>query len=81
MTYCPKCENEMVHNGDSILFSENWYCPKCDKIFVLELKELSKQWFKGQFNSDRFDDIRKFALIKEAEKKVTKEQLQELGLL
>lgn len=89
--YCPKCENySLVHNGNSILFSENYYCLECDKIFVKDwnknnmvmgLKELSKDWFKKNFNSDRFDDIRQMSLIKKAREKVTKEQLQELGLL
>ena len=80
--YCPKCENySLVHNGDSLLFPENYYCIKCDKIFVKELKELSKEWFKKNFNSDRFNDIRQLSLIKKAKEQVTKEQLQELGLL
>lgn len=79
---CPKCKNySLIENSDSIIFYKNYYCQGCDAIFVEGLKELSKKWFKENFSSDRFQEIRELSLYRLALQKVTKEHLEKLGLL
>jgi hypothetical protein len=78
--YCP-CGNNWTKLPDNLTFQECYYCGSCDKVFIPTVKELTKEWFKEHYNSDRFSEIKELAKIIEARKKITKEQLIKLGLL
>jgi len=78
--FCPK-GHSWVRVNSSFIFSDCYYCEKCDKIYQPTVKEVSKKWFKNNFNSDRFEEIKQLALIIKAKEKVTKEDLQKLGYL
>ena len=77
--YCP-CGNSWIRVPNSTLFSDCYYCPHCDKIFQPTVKEVTKKWFSENFSSDRFQQIKNLALIVDARKKVSKEDLVKLGL-
>ena len=80
MMYSPK-GNYLIEVFNTTLFEDCYYCPVEDKIFVLKLKELKKEYFNKFFSSPRFNQIKTLALIKEAKNKVTKEDLIKLGYL
>lgn len=71
--------NELIEVFNTTLFADCYYCPKEDVIFIEKLVEVSKQYFKDNFYTNRFEDIKRFALLKEAKQKVTKEDLIKLG--
>jgi hypothetical protein len=78
--YSPK-GNELIEVFNTTLFSDCYYCPIEDKIFVEKLTEVPRQHFKDNFYTDRFEEIKQYALMLEAKKKVTKKDLIKLGYL
>lgn len=80
MRYSPD-GNELIEVFNTTLFADCYYCPKEDKIYVEKLSEVTKDYFKEQFYTNRFEQIKQYALIKKAKEKVTKEDLIKLGYL
>jgi len=79
-TYCPK-KHKWTFVSSSLLYSDCYYCPVCDKIWEPTVKEVPKKWFEENFSTDRFGDIKRLAERIEAMKKVTKDDLVKLGYL
>lgn len=77
---CPK-DHFLVEVFNTTMFSDCYYCKNCDKIYQDELKEIPKSFFAQNYNSDRFGEIKKFAEIKQAKRKVTQDDLIKLGYL
>lgn len=71
--------NELIEVFNTTLFSDCWFCPKEDKVYVQKLTEVPKQHFKENYYTNRFEQIKRFALIQKARQKVTKEDLIKLG--
>lgn len=78
--YCP-CGNSWIRVPSSTLFGDCYYCEKCDKIFQPTVKELTRDWFKENYVSDRFEQIKRLAKIVDARSKVTNNDLIKLGYL
>lgn len=78
--YSPK-GNELIEVFNTTLFKDCYYCPLEDKIFVEKLTEVRKKYFEDNFFTDRFEEIKQYALMLEAKKKVTKKDLIKLGYL
>ena len=78
--YSPK-GNYLIEVFNTSLFSDCYYCPKEDKIFENRLKEIKKEYFDKNFSSPRFEQIKQYALFKEALKKVKISDLEKLGYL
>ena len=41
--YCSKCGHHWILVTNTTLYPEYYYCPNCDKIFVLTVKEVKKE--------------------------------------
>lgn len=80
LNYC-QCGNELIFNSNSTLYPENYYCNKCDKIYVKRLVEEPKDIIEKYFGKDRFSDLRSLALTNKARSKVTRDDLKKLKLL
>lgn len=78
--YCPK-GHLWIFVPSSLVFQDCYYCQGCDKIYRVTYKEVTREWFQKNYNSDRFQAIKNRALISEALKKVTNEDLVKLGYL
>ena len=77
---CPK-GHELILHEQSLLFDDCYYCKLCDKIYAQRLSEITKEWFNRNFNSPRFEEIKRSCLIEEAISKVTEKDLIKLGYL
>lgn len=80
MRYSPD-GNELIEVCNTTLFADCYYCPKEDKIYVEKLTEVTKDYFKNNFYTNKFEQIKQYALIKKAKEQVTKEDLIKLGYL
>lgn len=76
--HCP-CGNSWIRVPPSTLFSDCYYCPHCDKIYQPTVREVTRKHFIKNYQTDRFNQIKRLALIVEAKKNVTKEDLIKLG--
>lgn len=72
--------NKLIAVKNTVLFSDCYYCPSEDKIYEETLTEVRRERFSN-FSSDRFEEIKQLALIKEARNKVSKTDLKKLGYL
>lgn len=79
--YCPNCECEMTFVNQSLLYSEFYYCEKCDKIFELTVREITDKELVNLYNSKRGGEMKKLARIVKARTKVTERDLVSLGYL
>lgn len=79
--YCPNCECEMTFVNQSLLYSEFYYCEKCDKIFELTVREITDKELVNLYNSNRGKAMKKLAKIIKAKTKVTERDLVALGYL
>lgn len=66
---------------DSTLFQDCYYCRVCDKIYAPTVKEITKEWFDANYNTDRMQDLKKLAAIIDAKAKVKTSDLIKLGYL
>lgn len=78
--YCPK-GHKWTFVGATTLFSDCYYCKECDKIYQPTVKEVTKEWFKKNFHTDRYNDIKYYASVLDAREKVKNEDLIKLGYL
>ena len=78
--YC-YCGQPWTKVFNTTLYSDCYYCHSCDKIYELTATEVTKKRFKNHFTSDRFSQIKRYAKIVEAKKKVTNDDLVKLGYL
>lgn len=78
--YCPE-GHSWLFLPSSLLFGDCYYCKSCDKIYRPSIEEVSKEWFKEHFVSDRFNQIKELSEVLEARKKVSTEDLIKLGYL
>lgn len=76
-TYCPD-GHKVIAVSNTMLFSDCFYCKTCDKVYAYELKEVPKSYFEEHFHSDRFEQIKKYALFLEAKETVTFDDLVKL---
>ncbi len=78
--FCPD-GHKWIRVGSTLLYSDCYYCKQCDKIYEPSVKEVPKAYFKKTFSTDRFNGIKKLALMLEARDKVDVEDLVKLGYL
>lgn len=78
--YCV-CGNEWTQVFNTTLYDDCYYCQHCDKVYKTTVIEVPRVEFQEQYSSDRFGQIKKYALIKEAMKKVSHDDLMKLGYL
>lgn len=78
--FCPKGHG-WTYNENTELYQPHYVCLECNKIYRETVKEVTKDFFDKEFNSDRFGEIIMFTKIKEAKKKVNKDDLIKLGYL
>ena len=75
------CGQGLIEVFNTTLFQDCYYCPYCDEVYILKITKVPKSYFKKVFTSDRFNDIKRFALIKQAKKRITYDDLVKLGYL
>lgn len=63
------------------MFSDYYYCEKCDKIFAPTVEEKTKEWFEENYITNRRTELINLARIVKARAKVTKSDLKKLGYL
>ncbi len=73
-TYCPTCENELIHVENSLLWSEYYYCQNCDDILVPKLYELKNTGIKN-----RLKGMKRLAKIRNIKNNLKIRELEELG--
>jgi hypothetical protein len=78
--YCPS-GHKWTRLKANLVFSDCYFCFNCDKVYQPTVQEVTKEWFKENYNTDRFNDIKQMARVKEAFKKVTHEDLIKMKLL
>jgi len=78
--FCPS-GHAWIEVKNTTLFENCHYCKKCDKVFVMSPREVTKEWFAENFSSPRFDEIKRLAQRIEALKKVTNSDLEFMGYL
>ena len=77
---CPKGHN-VTRVFNTVLYADCYFCHECDKVYELTATEVTKEYFKKMFNSDRFNEIKQYAKIVDAKKRVTMDDLIKLGYL
>ena len=77
---CPE-KHHWTRIQETTLFTDCYYCEKCDKIYAPRIVEIPKSFFKKKFNSDRFSEIKRLAKIIEAKTRVCVQDLIKLGYL
>ena len=75
------CGNNWTEVFNTLLYSDCYFCTHCNKLYAPSVREVTKEEIDERFNSDRFNAIKTFAQIKEAKKKITKEDLIKLGYI
>jgi len=75
------CGNNWTEVFNTLMYSDCYFCTHCNKVYAPSVREVTQEEFKEKFNSDRFQEIKTFAKIKEAKRKITKEDLIKLGYL
>ena len=78
--YCV-CGHVWVKVFNTMLYSDCYYCPNCDKVFAVTVREVTREEFEETYVSDRFEQIKKHALFKQAKRKITPDDLKKLGYL
>ena len=79
--YCPRCECELTFVNQSLLYSEFYFCEKCDKIFELTVREVKDKELVNLYNSERGKAMKRLAKIVKGRLKVTEKDLITLGYL
>jgi hypothetical protein len=79
--YCPSCECEMTFVNQSLLYSEFYFCEKCDKIYELTVREVKDKELVNLYNSERGKAMKRLAKIVKGRLKVTEKDLITLGYL
>lgn len=79
-TYCPN-DHLLIFVPSSTLYSDCYYCKNCNKIYAPVLEEKTKAYFKEEYVTDRFNEIRNYALFLEGKEKVNRNDLIKLGYL
>lgn len=78
--YCPQghCWTPVIN---TTLYSDCYYCEHCNKIYELQFVEVRREQLQEKFDTDRFDDIKRYAKIIEARKNIPVDCLIKLGYL
>ena len=79
-TFCP-LGHSWIFVGSTTLYSDYYYCPKCDKIYSPTVREVTEDEVSEQFISKRYDQMKEYALILKAKERVTKGDLIKLGYI
>ncbi len=77
--HCPE-GHSWVFVNNTIVFDDYYYCEECDKIFRPSIVGLPDEYFNGR-RADLKDDLKNMARFKQAQKKVTVNDLKKLGYL
>lgn len=78
--YCPQ-GHLWTRVPSSLIFGDCYYCEKCDEIYKPSVNIVSRDFFKENYVSDRFEQLKSFAKTIEARKKVSDADLKKLGYL
>lgn len=78
--YCPQ-GHRWIFVSNTMLYSDFYYCPECDKIYEPTVRELTKKEVNEQFSSDRYAKMKDYANILKAKDLVTPDDLRKLGYL
>jgi len=60
-TYCPKGHGDWIFIPSSTLYSDIFWCEKCDCFYYPSVKKIGKEELNKNYNSDRADDLIKRA--------------------
>ena len=78
--FCPEGHKwEAVSNTG--LYSDYYYCPECNEIYIPTVEKITKEEVNKQFSSDRYSAMIEYANVLKATDLVTPDDLRKLGYL
>jgi hypothetical protein len=60
-TYCPEGHGDWVFIPSSTMYSDIFYCPKCDCFYQPSVKKIKRGEINKDYNSDREKDLIEYA--------------------
>jgi len=75
------CGERWIKVFNTLMHSDCYYCPSCDKIYEPTVREITRDALAVMYIPDKFDQIKRFALRKDALNKVTYNDLKRLGYI
>ena len=75
------CGMRWIFVKSSTLYPDYYYCKHCDSFFVPRTRRVSEEEINAEYCSDRAQEMKEYALLVEAKKKITYNDLVRLGYL
>ena len=80
--YCPEGHGSWLFVPSSTLYSDYYWCKECNLFYVPTVKaKTAEEVNKEFFGTNRAQELKEYAEFLAARKRVTKEQLKQLGLM
>lgn len=74
-TYCPKGHADWIFVPSSTLYSDVFWCEKCDYFYVPTVKKVSYIEINKDYNSDRAKEVKQYAEFLKWRKGLTRKDM------